>query len=284
MKTGLLIFAIVSTVGAGFCEPADLQFGFDRSASIEWITGERIEIEWNEVLDSRCAVGATCVWEGEVTVSVDVIVDGVRTKDVRITLHGEEFARAVALVDGYRIQLASVGPYPDLDRATERSEYVANVVVSPVTDTELHEGLSALNTQWRLQAFGKLGEEVPTLSASQVSITFELSTMGSGSIRGSGGCNGFSGSVEAVANGAIAISNLGFTDMACGSPTGVMAQEDRFFAELPNVIGFTMASANTLIMPFKTDDEVGTMIFSQVAATAVTSTSWGQLKSRLHTR
>ena len=285
MKTLPIVLGILSTVGAGFCEPVDTQFGFDRPATIEWITGEQIEIEWNDVLDSRCATGATCVWEGEVTVSVDVVVDGVRTEDVEITLHGSEFARAVAWVDGYRIHLASVGPYPNLDKETQRSEYVATAVVSPVTDAELHDGFSALNTQWRLQAFGKIGEETQTLATSQVSITFEVSDIGRGSIRGSGGCNGFTGSVEAVPTGAIEISNLGFTRMACGSPTGVMEQEDRFFAELPNVIGFTMVGASKLIMPFTaSDDEVGTMIFDQVAPTAVASASWAQVKSHLGTR
>ena len=216
------------------------------------------------------------------TVSIDVVVDGARTENVEITLHGEEFERAVATVDGYRIQLAAVAPYPVLDEETERSRYVATAIVSPVTDTERRHGLSALNTQWRLEAFGKLGEETPALATAEVTISFDVSDAGTGSAWGSGGCNGFSGSVEAVPVGAIELNDLGFTDMACGEPSGVMEQEDRFFTELPNVIGFTVVSESRLIMPFTAlGDEVGTMIFTRVSSsTAVDAQSWGQVKDR----
>ena len=280
MKAIVCVLGILSAAAYG--EPVDTQLWFDRPASIEWITGERIEIEWQDVLDSRCAIGATCVWEGQVTVSLDVVVDGVRTEDVEITLHGEELERSVALVGGYRIQLAAVGPYPVLDEETERASYVATVVVSPVTDTELRRGLAALNTQWRLAAFGRLGEETPTLAAAEVTVRFDVSDAGTGRIEGSGGCNGFTGSVAAAATGALELSDLGFTDMACGTPAGVMGQEDRFFAELPHVIGFTMASDGQLIMPFTApDDEVGTMVFAQVTGpTVVESRSWGQVKAQ----
>ena len=291
MKTILCTLGILSSVAAGFCEPVDTQFGFDRPAAIEWITGERIEIEWNDLLDSRCAIGATCFWEGQVTVSVDVVVNGARTEDVEITLHGEEFQLAVAVVDGYRIQLASVGPFPVLDEETERSSYVATVVVSPVTDTELRHGLSALNTQWRLEAFGKLGEEAATLTTAEVTVSFDVSDAGTGSIWGFGGCNGFTGAAKAAPVGAIELDDLGFTDAFCGAPTGVMEQEDRFFAKLPDVTGFSMVSESRLIMPFTTpdeeddDDEIGTMIFARVTApTAVSSKSWGQVKARSRAR
>ena len=270
---------ILSAVSAGFPEPVDTRFGFDQSASIEWITGERIEIEWNEISDSHCATGATCVWEGEVTVVVDVIIDGERTEDVEITLHGEEFERAVATVDNFRIQLAAVGPYPVLDEPTERSSYRATVVVSPVTDTELERGLSGLNNRWRLEAFGLIGEEAPTLESTEVTVLFDVSDTGVGTVSGSGGCNGFTGAVQVAPVGAIELSDLGFTDMACGG-AGLMEQEDRFFAELPNVIGFTMTETR-LVLPYAGSDFVGTMIFGRADSTptAVEAKSWGQVKA-----
>ncbi len=279
MKTTLCAIGALLAATAGFAEPVDTQFKFDRPAAIEWVTGERVEIEWNEVIDSRCAIGATCVWEGQVTVSIDVVVDGVRNEDVEITLHGEEFERAVATVEGFRIQLAAVGPYPVLDVETERSRYVATVVVSPVTPTEELHGVAALNTEWHLEAFGRIGAEEPTLPGTDVTINFDVSVEGVGSAWGTGGCNGFTGTVQAAPIGAIALSDLGFTDMACGDPAGVMEQEDRFFTELPNVIGFTMDEAR-LVLPFAgADDVVGTMIFSRMTApTAVESASWGQVK------
>ena len=282
MTAVLCAFGILLAAAAGFCEPVDTQLRFDHPTSVEWITGERIEIEWNEVLDSRCATGATCVWEGQVTVSVDVVVNGLRTEDVEITLHGEEFERAVAIVEGYRIQLASVLPYPALDVETDRAMYVAALVVSPVTDTELRHGVSGLNTQWRLEAFGEIGEEAPTLATTEVTVSFDVSDVGRGRMWGNGGCNGFTASVEATPVGAAKVSDLAFTEMACGTPAGVMEQEYRFFAGLPNVIGFTMVSDSRLIMAFTgPDDELGAMVFARVdVPTAISSSSWAQVKSR----
>jgi len=282
MKTIVCLAGILCVATAAFSEPVDTRFGFDQPASIEWITGERIAIELDEISDSRCAIGATCVWEGDVTVASNVTVNGVSAEDVSITLHGEEFDRAVAMVDGFRIQLAAVGPYPVIDTETERSSYRVTAVVSPVTEFELTAGLSALNTQWRLDAFGKLGQEVTAMESTPVTIRFDISDFGTGSMSGSGGCNGFTGSVQAASIGAIVLSDIGFTDMACGGSEGVMQQEDRFFAELPHVIGFTMTE-NRLVLPYATiNDEVGTMIFSRLgpASTAVSAMSWGQVKER----
>ena len=59
MKTKLWwgTIGVFSVISAAFSEPVDVRFGFDEPASIEWITGERIEIEWQEIEDSRCATG-----------------------------------------------------------------------------------------------------------------------------------------------------------------------------------------------------------------------------------
>lgn len=270
---------ILSAVTAVFAEPVDTRFGFDEPASIEWMTGERIEIEWKEISDSRCATGATCVWEGQVSVSVDVVVDGVRTEDIEITLHGEEFERAVATVAGFRIQLAAVGPYPVLDVPTKRSSYLATVLVSPITDTELRHGSAGLNSRWRLEAFGLIGNEAPALETTEVTVIFEVSEAGMGTVSGSGGCNGFTGAVQVAPIGAIALNDLGFTDMACGGP-GLMEQEDRFFTELPNVIGFTMTETR-LVLPYVGSDTIGMMIFGRAdtTPTAVEAKSWGQVKA-----
>ena len=287
MKSVVCLFGIFGTVSIGFCEPVDVILGFDQTANIEWITGERVEVEWNEVLDSRCPTGATCVWEGEATAVVDVVVNGVRTSDLEMTLHGQEFERAVVLAGGYRIQLVSVGPFPVLDRETQRPSYVARIIVSTLVGTGL--GLGPLNTEWRLQVSGKLGEETPTLSESNVNLRFELLESGTGRITGkvtgSGGCNGFSGSVQASTVGAIQVGAIASTKKACA--TGVMDQEIRFFSELSKTIGFTMESDSRMRLMFQsTDDAVGTMIFTQAgdAGTAVSASSWGRVKARTNNR
>ena len=125
----------------------------------------------------------------------------------------ESRIRAAPPVQGYRIQLAAVRPYPVLDVVTERSTYRVTAVVSAVTEADLEHGLAGLNdTLWRLQAFGPIGSEVPALASTEITVLLDVSDAGVGTVSGSGGCNGFTGA-------------------------GLMEQEDRFFTELPNVIG-----------------------------------------------
>ena len=244
MKTKLwCMIVVLGAVSAACSEPVDDRFGFDEPASIEWIMGERIEIDWKQIDDSRCAAGATCVWEG------------------------------------YRIQLVAVGPYPLLDAITERSSCRATSVVSPVTQVEMEHGLDGLNTNpWRLEAFGPIGQQVPALASTEVTMLFDVTNAGLGTVSGSGGCNGFTGAVQVAPIGAIELRDLGFTDMACVG-AGLMEQEERFFTELPNVIGFTMTETS-LILPYAGDDIVGTMIFGRGGdtPTAVEAKSWGQVK------
>lgn len=183
-------------------------------------------------------------------------------------------------MEGYRIQLVAVGPYPLLDVITERSSYRATAVVSPVTQVEMEHGLDGLNTNpWRLEALGPIGQQVPALASTEVTMLFDVTNAGLGTVSGSGGCNGFTGAVQVAPIGAIELSDLGFTDMACAA-AGLMEQEDRFFTELPNVIGFTMTETS-LILPYAGDDIVGTMIFGRIGdtPTAVEAKSWGQVKA-----
>lgn len=62
----------------------------------------------------------------------------------------------------------------------------------------------------------------PPLRESQPTISFE-----SGDVNGSTGCNRFFGSYDA-SNNNLEFSGLGWTEMACLSPEGVMAQEQQF--------------------------------------------------------
>ncbi len=66
----------------------------------------------------------------------------------------------------------------------------------------------------------------PPLSESQPTISFE-----SGEINGSTGCNQYFGEYDSSENH-LDISDLGWTEMACLSPEGVMAQEQQFMKSL----------------------------------------------------
>lgn len=64
--------------------------------------------------------------------------------------------------------------------------------------------------------------EEPPLSEAQPTISFE-----SGEVNGSTGCNRYFGSYDASGKN-LEISDLGWTEMACLTPEGAMAQEQQF--------------------------------------------------------
>jgi len=125
-----LVFASMS--GANLGEAVDLQLTFDRPAMIEWITGESLQITWMDVLDSRCPEGATCVWEGEVTITIGVAQNGQDLGELDITLHAGDEEEAYGIVGEYSILLIRVAPYPEEGTETDRSDYVATLEVFPM--------------------------------------------------------------------------------------------------------------------------------------------------------
>ena len=125
----ILVFGLMP--GASFGETVGLQLTFDHPAMIEWITGERLQITWMDLLDSRCPEGVTCVWEGEVTITIGVVENGQDSGEFEITLHAGDEEKAFAFVGEHVIRLIGVTPYPKDGIETKRSDYVATLEVSP---------------------------------------------------------------------------------------------------------------------------------------------------------
>lgn len=121
---------VAIAVGSCAAQPVEVEVKFDRPGRVEWVTGKTVEITWKEVDDSRCAEGATCVWEGEVTVTLAVAIDGEDEGDFEITLHEGDEDKARAQVGRFVIHLAGVTPFPVLDVETPRSEYAAQLVLT----------------------------------------------------------------------------------------------------------------------------------------------------------
>jgi putative lipoprotein len=80
-------------------------------------------------------------------------------------------------------------------------------------------------TDWVLTSLN--GE--PPLSKAQPTITFK-----SNEVNGSTGCNQYFGSYETSSNN-LEISDLGWTEMACLSPEGVMVQEQQYMKTLQEI-------------------------------------------------
>jgi len=92
------------------------------------------------------------------------------------------------------------------------------------------------NSGWRLRAFEVLDSVEPVLLGTTITAMFR-----GGTLSGSGGCNAYGADVsfDAGNEGAISVSNILSTEMACSDPPGVSAQESRFFEFLHSAKKFS---------------------------------------------
>jgi heat shock protein HslJ len=86
-------------------------------------------------------------------------------------------------------------------------------------------------TAWQVTAYNNGKQAVVSVTTGST-ITIEF--MADGRLRGSGGCNSFSGSYTSNA-GQLAIGAVGATRRACAEPDNVMAQEAAFLRALETV-------------------------------------------------
>lgn len=97
----------------------------------------------------------------------------------------------------------------------------------------LPDGAPLEGGDWRLLAFVTVEEldvPFPRVAAPQPDLPPRL-RFEAGTVQGHAGCNDFSAPYE-VGDGALAVGDLVVTDMLCEGPAELMAQEERFLAEL----------------------------------------------------
>ncbi|MGH9878878.1 MAG: hypothetical protein ACRD5H_14700, partial [Nitrososphaerales archaeon] len=96
-----------------------------------FIESKNIKLRFlNVTEDSRCPADAVCVWEGQVTVLLNVMHNEEGLGDFDLTIRGGDKNLAIKPFDGYSIQLMKVDPYPFASRPTELTDYVATLQVS----------------------------------------------------------------------------------------------------------------------------------------------------------
>ena len=85
-----------------------------------------------------------------------------------------------------------------------------------------------------------------------ITATFE-----DGQVRGSAGCNSYSGSYQ-VSGDTIAVGKIAITEMACLQPEGIMEQETMFMEFLGNAQTFRLVDGQLQI--FRSDGEALTFV------------------------
>ena len=88
------------------------------------------EISILNIEDSRCPSDVTCVWEGEVKISVYVVKDKNPLGNFTLTSRAGDKNMATQTFDGYSIQVIEVNPYPVSTKQIPLSDYVVTLVVS----------------------------------------------------------------------------------------------------------------------------------------------------------
>lgn len=110
---------------ANLDEPFALRFG--QTASIE---GEEIVIRFVDVTeDSRCPVNVTCVWEGQVTIALNISMNGKKPASYNLTGRAGHEELASAVIDRYSMSLLKVEP-PKTEDKIELADYIITLVLS----------------------------------------------------------------------------------------------------------------------------------------------------------
>src|SRR5205807_2471472 len=66
----------------------------------------------NVIEDSRCPAGVTCIWEGQVKITVNIIKNDQSLSNFVLTSRAEQQDMAIQTFDGHSIQVVRVDPYP----------------------------------------------------------------------------------------------------------------------------------------------------------------------------
>jgi hypothetical protein len=123
MKKGVLI--ILTTLFFAFsCSEETLNNSFELNKLQTFIPGITYHLEntettfrINDVNDSRCPKGATCIWAG--MVQIELIFQSLATDTIRLNTMDNQSDT----IENYVFQLMEVEPYPELDKEINLDDY-----------------------------------------------------------------------------------------------------------------------------------------------------------------
>ena len=94
----------------------------------ETIAYRDLEMRWLDLQDSRCPIGVTCVWAGQMIATVEVVHITQGTIQVELLRRaGRE--PEVSYAFDYDLRLLDVRPHPKENVTPDRSEYVMHIEI-----------------------------------------------------------------------------------------------------------------------------------------------------------
>jgi len=116
--------------GPGSCGLQDTIVRIGETSSTDY---ENVSLTFLGVTeDSRCPSDVLCVWEGQATVRVNVVIDGEDQGDISLTAREGHDDLDSQEVGGYLISLVRLDPYPVSTEPIPPEDYKAEVKVSQV--------------------------------------------------------------------------------------------------------------------------------------------------------
>ena len=225
LVTLMLLFSFGCTsqtheIGADLGQEFNLHVG-----QTVFIEDEQIKFKFVEVVaDSRCAKGATCIWQGEVTCTVEITyLESLYSKTLTQPGLTEEPSRDV--FKEYSITF-NVKPYPELGKDNNTSEYWLQLVIEKKSMIE--------DTKWFLRSYGKQDNLETIIEGTEITATFDSAK---DEISGSTGCNTYFARYE-VKDNTLTILDTEMEWLNCLLPEGEMQQEQEFLSMLANAQSF----------------------------------------------
>lgn len=153
MKTAItiLLIATVSLSGFMMMPSADAESGDSKLNSpiklslgqTTEIKSEQLSITLKDISDSRCPKNVTCIWEGEVTVTLNI------TKGLeKSSLLEIKTSKSNSVDFGtYSLTLASTEPYPEESIEITKEQYVITLLVENAIKTPLEQFKSGVSLE-----------------------------------------------------------------------------------------------------------------------------------------
>jgi hypothetical protein len=145
LLVGVAIFCLIFQPTVFAASPKDTML--DSSFTLKIENTAKIDSELQLTMlgaieDSRCPSDVTCVWEGTVSVQVNLIKNDLNLGNHTIRL-GENDDQQI--FDGYFVKLVTVEPYPLSTTSIKPSDYVMTFLVSKINETKIDAPLKQFN-------------------------------------------------------------------------------------------------------------------------------------------
>ena len=87
-----------------------------------------ISLSFDSLQDSRCPIGAMCIWEGNGR--VQLVVKQGSGKAIRFWLNTHDRFMRDTMVNGLRFELVDMLPYPQVDKDYQLDDYILEMNIS----------------------------------------------------------------------------------------------------------------------------------------------------------